>query len=87
MYTVIFDKNAEKMFRKMDRNIQQIIAKAVRSKLSINPDIHLIPLVGDFSGLYKFRVGDYRLLCLKENDMLIITVVKVKHRKEVYETE
>lgn len=87
MYTVIFDKNAEKMFRKMDRNIQQIIAKAVRSKLSINPDIHLIPLVGDFSGLYKFRVGYYRLLCLKENDMLIVTVVKVKHRKEVCEIE
>ena len=84
MYTVIFDKNAEKMFRKMDRNIQKIITKAVRNKLSVNPDLYLIPLVGDLSGLYKFRVGDYRLLCLKEDNRLIITVVKVKHRKIVY---
>jgi mRNA interferase RelE/StbE len=47
-------------------------------------DSPLIPLLGDKSGFYKFRVGDYRLLCAKEDDKYIITVVKVKHRKEVY---
>jgi mRNA interferase RelE/StbE len=60
------------------------IKKYILEKLIINPKLYLIPLLGDKSGFYKFRVGDYRLLCVREDLKYIITVVKVKHRKEVY---
>ena len=84
MYTVIFDEKADKDFRKLPREIQEKITKAIREKLNIHADIYLIPLVGDKTGMYKFRVGEYRLLCKRDGDKLVITVLKVKHRKDVY---
>ena len=85
MWKIQWQKPAQKQFLKLDAHLRLRIEKTINLKLLQDPDLHLIPLVGNLSGLYKFRVGDYRLLCLKEEDVLIITVVKVKHRKTVYE--
>lgn len=52
--------------------------------MMVNPKLNLVPLVGDKDGLYKFMVGDYRLLCAKDDDIFHVLVIKVKHRKEVY---
>jgi mRNA interferase RelE/StbE len=85
MWKIEWKKSAKKEFITLDKTARSVIEKAIDTKLLTNPDVYLIPLVGDLTGLYKFRVGDYRLLCLKEENVLIITVVKVKHRREVYE--
>ena len=79
-----FTRNAQKQLRKLDHKVQSRIKKAVYEKLVVNPDLHLIALTGNLAGLYKFRVGNYRLLCAKEDEKLCILVVKVKHRGEVY---
>ena len=84
MYKIEFEKKAKKQFYKLSRDVQEKLTKAIDEKLSINPQKYLIPLVGDMTGLYKFRVGDYRLLCTKKNDEFLVLVVKVKHRREVY---
>lgn len=84
MYTVVFGKKAKKQFYNLDRSSQKRITKAIDEKLVPNPKKHLLPLTGDFSGLYKFRVGEYRLLCIRNDDQLRVLVVKVKHRKDVY---
>ncbi len=84
MYRVQFHKNAQKQFLKLARPLQKRIAKAIDEKLIANPDIHLIPLTADMTGFYKFRVGDYRLLCTKKDEVLSVLVLKVKHRKEIY---
>ena len=84
MWQLEFTKKAEKEFAKLTPEIRKRIDKAILEKLLIAPDQHLIPLVGELSGFYKFRVGDHRLLCHKEGTRLVITVVKVAHRREVY---
>ena len=84
MYKIVFEKRAQKQFYKLSREVQERLTKAIDEKLAINPKAHLIRLVGDKSGLYKFRVGDYRLLCFEDEDKLVVLVVKVKHRREVY---
>lgn len=84
MYKIIFEKKAEKQFYKLNRDIQERLTKAIDEKLAVNPKKYLIPLSGDKAGFYKFRVGNYRLLCSKNDEKLNILVVKVKHRKEVY---
>ena len=83
-WTFAFSKKAQKQFNKLDASIQSRIKEAVLHKLVINPKQHLIHLAGDKAGLYKFRVGDYRLLCSRDDEQLYILVVKVKHRREVY---
>jgi mRNA interferase RelE/StbE len=80
-----FEARAEKEFFKLDKQTQKRIEKAIDEKLLLNPDIHLIPLTADLQGLYKFRVGDYRLICKKEEEVFIVVVLKVKHRREVYD--
>lgn len=84
MYKIIFEKKARKQFFKLNREVQERITKAIDEKLAVNPEAYLIRLVGDKSGLYKFRVGDYRLLCFKDKDRFIILIVKIKHRQDVY---
>ena len=83
-WKIEFTKKAQKQFNSLDNLVKLRIKKYILEKLTINPKLHLIPLLGDKSGFYKFRVGDYRLLCAKEDDKYIITVIKVKHGKEVY---
>ena len=83
-WTVKFTKKAEKEFKSLDKYIQSKIKKAISEKLLTNPSLYLKPLLGDKSGLYKFRVGGYRLICAKEDGELVIMVVKVKHRRDVY---
>ncbi len=84
MYKVEFNLKAKKQFYKLSRAIQERLTKAIDEKLSINPKEYLIHLVGDKSGLYKFRAGDYRLLCSRDDEKLYVLVVKIKHRKDVY---
>ncbi len=83
-WTFEFSKNAEKQFKKLDVTVQSRIKKAVLERMVINPKLALIPLIGDKARLYKFRVGDYRLLCSRDDDKFHILVVKVKHRKNIY---
>lgn len=83
-WTFEFSKQAEKQFKKLDAVIQLRIKKAVLERLIVNPKLALIPLTGDRSRFYKFRVGDYRLLCSRDDQKLYVLLVKIKHRKEAY---
>lgn len=83
-WTIEFTKDSSKQIQALDKQIQLRIRDAIIKKLTINPEIYLEQLVGDKKGFYKFRVGDYRLICSKEGKKLLIMVVKVKHRREVY---
>jgi len=84
MWKVEFTKKADKDFSKLTPEARKRIDKAIEEKLLINPDKHLIPLVGELNGFYKFRVGTYRLLCQKSGNVFIITVVRIGHRREIY---
>ena len=83
-YRVLFTKQAQKEFLKLNKDIRSRIDKAITTKLYKNPGQHLIALHGSLRGMYKFRVGEYRLVCKREDDKLIILVLTVKHRREVY---
>ena len=87
MWEVKFTGKAEKQFSKLPRNIKENIAKAIREKLSIDPDSYLSRLSGPMRNYYKFRVNDYRLLCFKQDKEFVIAVIAVGHRKDVYRTK
>nr|WP_137154523.1 type II toxin-antitoxin system RelE/ParE family toxin [Rhizobium sp. FKL33] len=42
------------------------------------------PLTGDLGGLWRYRVGDYRIICELRDAQLFVLVVTVDHRKDVY---
>ena len=81
MYSVIFTEVAEKQFKKLPKQIQDRIVKSLE-RIRIRPEAFIEKLVG-ISG-YKLRVGDYRVILDLENDKLLILVIKVGHRKNIY---
>ncbi len=83
MYKVAFDKDAEKEFLKLDNQTQKLIASKVIDLQNGNfsNDKHL---QGKHKGKFRKRAGNYRIIYLKENDFLVITVIRVAHRKEAY---
>ncbi len=84
MWQVSFTKKSKKQFDALDFVTKNKIKKAVEKKLSINPDIELLPLLGEFSGYYKFRIGEYRLICHKDKTNFEILILKIGHRKNIY---
>lgn len=84
MWRIKLTKKAKKQLSKLPRNIQKIIAEAVDEKLLTNPDLYLSKLSGYKENLYKFRVNDYRVLCTKHDEELVVIAVAVGHRKDVY---
>ena len=74
-WKIIFTKRGEKDLKSLPHEIRKIIAKAINSKLLTNPDSALIPLTGKLRGIHKFRVGNYRILCEKRSETLVVIVI------------
>ena len=83
-WQITFADRAKKQLLLLDIQMQKRIQQAINEKLLKNPYNHLESLDGNFKNYYKFRVGDYRLICEKDGEKFIIIVIKIKHRKEVY---
>ena len=86
-WTVEFDDRAAKELRKLDKQAQSEILKYFRERISSDEDPRRFgkPLSRDKVGLWRYRVGNYRIICTIEDDKLIVLVLRIGHRKDVYE--
>ena len=86
MNRVELSENALKTFKKMDKQIATMIFAWISKNLEgcENPRIHGKGLVADKKGIWRYRVGDYRLLAHIFDDRLIILVVDAGHRRDIY---
>ena len=86
MYSLKFLNSAKKELSKLDKPIQKIIKEKLLI-LSNNPDElknNIKPLKGEYKGKFRLRVNDYRIIYKIENDKIMIVVIRIAHRKEVY---
>ncbi len=81
-YEIIFSSSALKELKKLERKDQERIISALE-RLRIRPERHVTKLVGD-SG-YRLRIGQYRVIMDIEKGKLLILVIKVGHRKNIYQ--
>ncbi len=87
MYSVVYEKNAikdllgvEKPFRLLIKEKIEILAKDPEKLKN-----RIKALKGkEYKGLYRLRVGDYRVVYQRKDDVLLILIVRIGHRKEVY---
>lgn len=82
LYIVFYTREAKKNIEKLDPSVRKIIKKAIES-LTINP-IKGKPLAYDLAGLRSLRTSDYRIIYRIKEEKLVIIVVAVGHRKEIY---
>jgi len=83
MYKVAFEEEAQKEFLKIDKNSQELIATKILDLQNGNFSNDK-PLKGKHKGKYRKKAGKYRIIYLKENNLLVITIIRVAHRKEAY---
>ena len=81
MYSVKFTENADRQLRKLEKEIQGRIIK-VLERIRIRPEDFVEKLIGEPG--YKLRIGDYRLIVDIDQNNLIILVLKLGHRKNIY---
>lgn len=85
-YDVETTARFDREFRKLDRYTQRMIKSWIDKNLvgCTNPRQHGKGLTANRSGQWRYRIGDYRLICEIQDDKLIILAMSVGHRREVY---
>ena len=86
IWQIKFDPRAIKELKKIDKVAQKRIFNYLRKKIAIeeNPRIFGKSLKGDKKGLWRYRVGNYRIICELQDKNMIVLVIKVGHRKSIY---
>ena len=83
VYTIKFKPAAARKLLKFPKPIQVKLARKIDS-LTINPYPQGTKKLKGSDDLHRLRVGDYRIIYQVKNDQLLILVVKIGHRKEIY---
>ena len=82
MHKVHLNEKPEHFLKKLDKNERERIIKKL-TLLETNPQLGK-PLTGPLAGLWSLRIGDYRVIYQIKDKELIILVLKIGHRKNVY---
>lgn len=86
-FKVVLSKKATKQLHKLDKQTFNLITSWIRKNLEgcEDPRKKGKGLVGDHSGEWRYRVGDYRILAEIHDDTVIIYLFEIGHRREVYD--
>lgn len=85
-YKIETTSDFDKAFKKLDNYTRKQIKKWIEKNLvgTENPREKGKALTGNKKGQWRYRIGDYRLICLIEDDKLLIIAIAVGHRREIY---
>ncbi len=85
-WTIDFSPTALKQLDKLDKPVANRILKFLHERVQNLDDPRKIGarLQGTLSEFWKYRVGDYRIICSFENDRLVVLGLRIGHRREVY---
>ena len=85
-YRVEYSERAIRELKRLDKYTRQMIYSWIGRNLvgCENPRAHGKALIANRKGQWRYRIGDYRLICHIEDEALIIIALSVGHRREVY---
>lgn len=84
-YKVLYSKRALKDLKKLDRGVQRLILDYMKDLENLaEPRFRGKALSGDLKGLWRYRIGQYRIICRIEDDKIIISVITLGHRRNIY---
>ena len=86
VYTVEFTETAEDDLASLERTLAQRALGKIRWLAENFESLTPEPLTAQWSGMYKLRVGDYRVLYTFDDSFTSITLHFIRHRREVYRT-
>jgi mRNA interferase RelE/StbE len=84
-WTLEYEPQARRQLRRLDRaTSHRIIDKLEQLRDSDNPRLRGIAMAGRYASHWRYRIGDYRVIAKIEDGRMVIVVVTVGHRREVY---
>lgn len=85
-WRLVFSKRADKQLATMDAGVRRIIVSWLMKNIEDceNPRVHVKGLTGNHSGEWRYRIGDYRVLCEIKDNELIVLALEIGHRRSVY---
>ncbi len=85
-WTLRISETARRQLKKLDRSTAQNLLRYMNRLLQQTEDPRQRgkALTANLSGLWRYRVGDYRVICQIEDDQLVVLVVGLSHRSDVY---
>jgi mRNA interferase RelE/StbE len=86
VWTIEFEPSALKELKALGSQPRARILRTLQHQIAVRDDPRTAgsPLVGEWTGYWRFRVGDYRVIAKVLDEVLLISVVRVAHRREVY---
>ena len=79
-----FGPRAQRALKKLDRQTAARLVAYLEQTIANDPRARGKALTGELSGFWRYRVGDWRLICRLEDERLVVLVIDVGHRREVY---
>jgi len=85
-WTIEYEQAALDQLRTLDRSVQRRLVDYMDERIALaeNPRSHGHALTGRFSNLWRYRVGAYRIVCRIEDERLVVLVVGIGHRRDIY---
>lgn len=83
-YSVEWSKRSEKQLAKLDRPVARTLVRFMHDRVHLAQDPRNLGKQLKDSEFWRYRVGDYRILCQIEDRRLTVLVVELGHRREVY---
>lgn len=85
-YHVEFTDKAKKELKKLDNSTRIMIAAWIRKNLEgcSNPRQHGKGLTANRKGQWRYRIGDYRLICNVDDEKILILILAIGHRRDIY---
>ena len=85
-WRIEFHPDAAKELKKLDRAVAARIVRTLETRIAALDDPRSLgaPLKGEHDGYWRWRIGDYRVVARIEDERIVILVVRVAHRREVY---
>ncbi len=87
VYQVLFSENSKKDLKKLDKFQAKLIKKWIMQNLlnQSDPRKQGKALKGKLKGLWRYRVGDYRIIVDIKDGELVILIIEIAHRKDIYD--
>ena len=87
MYKIVYAlESKEKDYKKITPTVRDLIRKAIETRLTVDPNNVGKPLRYSLKGHRRLRVGDYRVIYRVDNDLVIVYIIEIDHRKDLYES-
>jgi len=85
-WTVEVSEFAQRQIKGLDPQTSERILNYLQDRIEgcKNPRHFGEPLKANLSGLWRYRVGDYRVICRIEDDRVVVLVLNIGHRRNVY---